>query len=137
MENTFKIGDFIYEFKQGEAINADLKARNLWGEVDYGCQSIIVRDDIPQQRQGQVLMHEIAHAILHEIGHPSYNDENLINALGISLYQLLRDNDFSCFIGSEKKEAASARTAKEMTLKEVSPGMTNPEDHWKRSNLLH
>jgi hypothetical protein len=102
MENTFKIGDFIYEFKQGEAINADLKARNLWGEVDYEHQSIVVRDDIPQLRQGQVLMHEIVHAILHEIGHPGYDDENLINALGISLHHLLKENDFT-FLRQEKQ----------------------------------
>jgi hypothetical protein len=100
--STFKIGDFVYKFKQGKSINADLKARQLWGEVDYEHQSIVVRDDIPQLRQGQVLMHEIAHTILHEIGHPGYNDENLINVLGISLYQLLKENDFSFLLHGKK-----------------------------------
>ena len=58
-----------------------------------GDNLIEINDKIHKTRQDQTLVHELTHAMFFEAG--LEDEEDLVNRLGLILYQVLKDNDFS------------------------------------------
>jgi len=64
-----------------------------WGLCQYGDNTIKVADGLCENRQHDVLVHEMTHAIMYEAGFDDHEEE-LVNRVAKVLYQVLRDNDF-------------------------------------------
>jgi Zn-dependent peptidase ImmA (M78 family) len=64
---------------------------NLLGQILYTRGIIHLSNDIPQDRREQTFIHELLHGIFHEAGYEE-QDEEMINRVGIVLYQVLKDN---------------------------------------------
>lgn len=91
MLNKIKIGAINYKVdysRDDYCIGAD-----LLGEIDYVNQTITIRSDIPEERKENVLIHEIVHGILFQCGSKDYNNEDVINPLANTLYQVLKENN--------------------------------------------
>lgn len=66
-------------------------SRNYQGGCFYTDCKIELSSDLPKTRKEQVFCHELVHAIFNEAGFDDQN-EDMINRLGIVLYQVLKDN---------------------------------------------
>ncbi len=93
LPDSIKVGDFIYRITEESKQLMD--ARGLWGECQYMQQEIFINASLNDERKKLVFCHEMVHAMLHEHGRDDYNDEEFIKQLGVMIYRLLRDNDFS------------------------------------------
>lgn len=89
---TIKIGGFIWQIKQDEAIAND---GDTFGSCQYRKQILNITPNETQQKREQCLIHEILHAIIWQTGHKfeKYNDEDaLVQALSMGIHQILKDN---------------------------------------------
>lgn len=86
-----KVGGMTYKVIIQEHFKAYDDDRNLWGYCDYEQQIIYIRESLSQQKKKQVLVHELTHAILHEVGYKE-QDEDLVNRFSKGLHQFLKDN---------------------------------------------
>ncbi|WP_436809875.1 hypothetical protein V4C49_10170 [Streptococcus dysgalactiae subsp. dysgalactiae] len=90
MENT-KIGGLTYSVEKA----SDLQGKDgNWGLIHYKTQQIKLDDSLTEQLEDQTLIHEMTHGILVEAGYTDHNEDQA-NRIGLILYQVLRDNDFS------------------------------------------
>jgi hypothetical protein len=80
----------MFENQNGMAVK-----KGLWGHITYEDNKIQLEQAMTEQRKHQILIHEIVHGCFNEMGIEKDDEENLVNRLGIILYQVLRDNDFS------------------------------------------
>lgn len=78
------------------------------GQTDYPNNEIKIDSGIGNERENQVLIHELLHAIFYESGYDE-QDEDLINRVGITLHQVLKDNDFS-FMNERDDENEGIKT---------------------------
>lgn len=80
-----------------DVVLKDLSTRNddeiQLGFCIYSENKIEINDQVHVERQKQTLIHEMMHAIFQEAG--IEDDEDIVNRLGLVLYQVLKDNDFS------------------------------------------
>lgn len=91
-----KIGGIDYSIE----IKNDLAGETgNWGETNLKKTTIALDSNMSKQRTDQTLVHEIVHGIFEEAGFEQ--DEDKVNRLGIVLYQVLQDNDFS-FLRDER-----------------------------------
>lgn len=91
-----KIGGIVYSVE----IKEDLVGHTgNWGETNLKKTTIVLDSNMSKQRTDQTLVHEIVHGIFEEAGFEQ--DEDKVNRLGIVLYQVLKDNDFS-FLRDER-----------------------------------
>lgn len=91
-----KIGGIDYSIE----IKNDLVGETgNWGETNLKKTTIALDSNMSKQRTDQTLVHEIVHGIFEEAGFEQ--DEDKVNRLGIVLYQVLQDNDFS-FLRDDK-----------------------------------
>jgi len=66
---------------------------SVWGYTDYVNAKIVLRKGITEQQQEKTFLHELMHAILHEMSQFEYcQDEILIGSLETGLYQVMKDN---------------------------------------------
>lgn len=88
---TVKIGGLIYTISK----KADLQGKDgPWGQIRYKTQEIELDDSLSEQLEDQTLIHEMTHGILVEAGYTEH-EEDQANRIGLILYQVLKDNDFS------------------------------------------
>jgi Zn-dependent peptidase ImmA (M78 family) len=72
-----------------------LKERyDLLGQILYQRGLIQIDSELPKDRKEQVFVHELLHACFYEAGIEEH-DEDMINRVGIVLYQALKDNNLS------------------------------------------
>ena len=92
--------------------NMDLINSGLLGHYLPACLEIGIRDDLPLQLQGNVLVHESIHAIANVYCEGLNLDEAQVAGIAQGLYQVLTDNeDFVRFVTqSDHKEDALARS---------------------------
>lgn len=96
---SVKIGGVTYQITK----KSDLQGKNgNWGQIQYKILEINLDDSLSEQVEDQTLIHEITHGILVEAG---YNDheEDQANRIGLILYQVLKDNDFSWLYNKHKQ----------------------------------
>lgn len=93
---TIRVGSVDYTVNVVKGIGDKY---NLFGQVVYGDTSVDIDAALSEQRQHNVLVHELVHAMMFEAGIED-QDEDLVNRLGHVLHGVLRDNDFG-FIRDE------------------------------------
>ncbi|AZU61046.1 hypothetical protein [Neobacillus mesonae] len=76
-------------------VNSQVNAINgQWGNCSYGDNRIQIAEGLCENRQHDVLVHEMMHAVMYEAGYDDHEEE-LVNRVSKVLYQVLRDNDFA------------------------------------------
>lgn len=98
MLEKIKIGGMEYQVKEvkfGES-NVDVTL----GECHFETANILINENLSDSRKEQTLFHELVHAMLFEAGSVEYDNEELVNQLGLIMYQVFKDNDFK----SEKQQ---------------------------------
>ena len=79
--------------------NMDLINNGLLGHYLPACLEIGVRDDVPLQLQGNILVHETVHAIANVYCEGLHLDESQVAGIAQGFYQVLTDNeDFVRFV---------------------------------------
>ncbi|WP_273129975.1 hypothetical protein [Bacillus weihaiensis] len=88
--NKIKVAgiDYAVLLKNFIEINGD---RNYQGSCSYVDSEIEVLDGLSEDKKEQTFIHELTHAIFHEAGFKE-QDEDMVNRVGIVLYQVLKDN---------------------------------------------
>lgn len=93
MENV-KIGGLSYAINEVEDLAREELTPGLMGCVDYHQLTIKIEKNLHKKVQEQTLVHEIVHGIFAESGYESHEEEQ-VNRIAKTLYQVLIDNDFS------------------------------------------
>ena len=95
MIDNIKVGgiDYRIDFKELEKDDDGIQL----GWCDYVKAKFEINNhNISIQKQKQTVIHEMTHAIMHEAGLGFGDDEErVVNHIGLVLYQVLKDNDFS------------------------------------------
>jgi len=115
--------------------NMDLINSGLLGHYLPACLEIGIRDDVPLQLQGNILVHETIHAIANVYCEGLNLDEAQVAGIAQGLYQVLTDNeDFVRFITqSDHKEDAIA----ERSLNTIMDAhIRTPSDDLARSTAV-
>ena len=100
MLETVKVGAIKYEVVLDE-LEGDDGVQLGWCRYDKCKIEINNHRNINIQKQHQTFVHELTHAIMHEAGLGFGDDEErVVNHIGLVLYQVLKDNDFS-WLGKE------------------------------------
>lgn len=82
------IAGINYEIKEVDGLAEE---HDLGGQILYQKGIIKIDSGMCQDKKEQILVHEILHSVFYESGYTEH-DEDLVNRLGITLYQVLKDN---------------------------------------------
>lgn len=84
-----KILGITYDVQEVEVVD---KNESLWGKIDYQEQVIKIDSELKNERKAQVLLHEILHGVLSELGfYEINNNEEAVQGLSTALYCTLVD----------------------------------------------
>lgn len=68
--------------------------QTVWGYTDYGNALIVLQSGMNEQKISQTLIHELTHAMFHEMGNDTLaTDEVIVGSFGNVLYQVLKENN--------------------------------------------
>jgi hypothetical protein len=99
---SIRIGPIDFAVDVREDLREDDRA--LDGQIRYGETTIRLHADLAHQAQVQTLLHEVVHGMLTQMGRAKMcKDEELVDALAFSLYQVIRDNPDLVRMIMEKK----------------------------------
>lgn len=87
-----KVGAMTYDVAIVPNMFAD---RSLFGEVNYTNQTIKIAGDVSAERQFNIFVHELYHAIKFEAGEQGDQDEREVLAVSNMLTQVFVDNGIS------------------------------------------
>lgn len=86
----FKIGAVHYEIKRVENLIRD---NGFFGYCNSVTNEIAIESNMALERVEQTVCHELVHAMLIESGYTAdQHDEEMVERLGITLHQFLKDN---------------------------------------------
>lgn len=91
--NKINISGIEYTVEEVDNVIID-GSNQFLGACYYTSAEIQVRSDLPQTKKEQTFVHEMLHAIFNEAGY-SEQDEDMVNRVGIVLYQVLKNNTFN------------------------------------------
>lgn len=92
MESTFNVLGIRIKVKEVPVVD---KYESSLGRYDPLTNTITLDESLPKDLKGQVLMHELLHAICHLTGqYDIYEDETAIQSLSTALYYLFKNNQF-------------------------------------------
>lgn len=93
------IGGTVYEVKVRpvDEVNSVLSSRSDLGECagfcDFMNEQIYIAKEYPIESKKKILLHEIVHAMLVEIGSEMNDDEYFVDALSRQLYTFINKNN--------------------------------------------
>jgi len=85
-----KVAGLTYKTEIAQIITID-GDRNYQGACDYQKTTIEILDILSEEKQREVFIHELTHAIFYEAGYEE-QDEDMINRVGKVIHQVLIDN---------------------------------------------
>ncbi|USK61848.1 ImmA/IrrE family metallo-endopeptidase [Peribacillus asahii] len=91
LPNKIKVAGIDYQIQEVKEIDDD---PSMIGSYIYQKSTIKIKSGMSQDKKEQTLVHEMLHACFNEAGFDE-QDEDVINRVGIVLYQVLKDNDLS------------------------------------------
>lgn len=91
LPNKINVAGIDYAVKEVEGITDRF---DVWGQVNYGKAIIEIDSTLSESRKEQTLVHEILHACFKDAGYDE-QDEDMVNRVGIVLYQVLKNNHLS------------------------------------------
>lgn len=89
---SFKVGPFDYEVEAWNSLSAE--SRQAYGECSRLELKIRVAENIPLQKQGETLLHEILHAVAAQqyILADDEDQEEVVRPMSLGLAATMRDN---------------------------------------------
>lgn len=85
-----KILNLYYEIIETDVIDND---NDVLGRINYITQKIYIKKGLTKEHKKIVLLHEILHSILQQLGFDEEHDnEHLIDSLSTAIYQVFNDN---------------------------------------------
>jgi len=85
-----KIGGLIYDIHFRDRMTSGYRTG---GEIFYGDCCVEINNDMSKRYKEQTFIHEMCHAIMHQIGRDDLkDDEAFINQLANTLYGIVVDN---------------------------------------------
>lgn len=84
------IGPLAYEVVEVDAIDGNA---DMMGSISVYEQTLEIKSGLRDSVRAVTLLHEALHAIAIHIGQDKVMTEDLVEALGYQLYQLIRDNE--------------------------------------------
>lgn len=91
LPSEINVSGINYKVKEVDGLIVD---RDFLGTVSYPKSLIKIDSSMSSDKKEQVFVHELMHAIFYESGYDEHEEE-MVNRLGITLYQVLKDNDLS------------------------------------------
>lgn len=90
---NIKIGGINYKVEEVDSESHELVSGTTVGHIYYDKQLIAISESVGDDRKGQILAHEMLHAILLAMGHNTDDEivlnEKFIDALASYLHQVL------------------------------------------------
>ncbi|MFA4834922.1 MAG: ImmA/IrrE family metallo-endopeptidase [Dehalococcoidia bacterium] len=91
-----KLNIFGIEYAIRQDKDEYLDASGSLGEIIYAQQEIYIKSTVSDDRKVKVLVHEVSHGILFEVGAiKNGTDEATVNFVSICLHQFIKNNDFA------------------------------------------
>lgn len=88
---SVKVGGVNYPIEYIKDLRDD--GGKLDGRIHHGATLMQIENEMSEQGCAQAMMHEILHAATVQIGRQDISgDENLIDGLAFSIFQIIRDN---------------------------------------------
>lgn len=91
LPEIIKIAGIDYDIEIVNEIDDD---PSMMGACVYQKSVIKIKNGMSTDKKNQTLIHEMLHACLNEAGFDD-QDEDMVNRLGIVLYQVLKENKFN------------------------------------------
>lgn len=101
MLEKVKVGGIDYDVSVKDLSSFDQPNSFMMGKHHEMNTSIEISDKLSKQKRDQTFIHELLHAVVCESGLELDDEETVVNQMGLVLYQILKDNDFS-FIRDSK-----------------------------------
>lgn len=89
LPNKIDVAGINYEIKEVDGLSEE---HGLGGQILYEKGIIKIDSDMCQDKKEQIFVHEMLHAVFNESGYDK-QDEDMINRLGVVLYQVLKNNN--------------------------------------------
>ena len=86
------VGGFRYDIRFNSESDKELYTEGLYAQHDLTCMEIQIRTDLTEQMQGESLLHETVHAIVHTYMSGNRLDEGQVESMAQGLFQVIRDN---------------------------------------------
>lgn len=102
LPSNVTIAGIKYKIKEIDGLSEE---HNLGGQILYERGIIKIDSGMCDDKKEQVLIHEILHSVFNEAGY-NEQDEDMVNRLGVVLYQVLKDNYLYFGDAEEKEEIA-------------------------------
>ena len=95
MLKEIRVGGIDYDVSVKDLSHCDSPELIRLGNHNEADMKIEISDRLPRQKRNQTFIHEMLHAVVCESGAVIENEEDVVNQMGLVLYQILRDNDLS------------------------------------------
>lgn len=95
MLEKIRVGGIDYDVSVKDLSHCDSQELIRLGNHNEVDMKIEISDRLPRQKRNQTFIHEMLHAVVCESGAVIENEEDVVNQMGLVLYQVLRDNDLS------------------------------------------
>lgn len=97
---TIKIGGFLWTIEEHLDVSRE---GNVYGSTHPTSQKFFLEPNLSPQKKQQTILHEVMHAVWWQSGvdrmfegpEKHKKEEEIIHALSMGLYQVLRDNELS------------------------------------------
>lgn len=93
LPTSVKVAGIDYQVKEVDTVIIG-NSTSYAGSCAYESSEIQILNCLSEGKKEQTLVHEILHACFHEAGFDE-QDEDVVNRVGIVLYQVLKDNDLT------------------------------------------
>ena len=95
MLKEIRVGGIDYDVSVKDLSHCDSPELIRLGNHNEADMKIEISDRLPRQKRNQTFIHEMLHAVVCESGAVIENEEDVVNQMGLVLYQILSDNDLS------------------------------------------
>ena len=86
------VGGFRYDIRFNSESDKELYTEALYAQHDLTRMELQIRTDLTEQMQGESLLHETVHAIVHTYMSGNRLDEGQVESMAQGLVQVIRDN---------------------------------------------
>ena len=86
------VGGFRYDIRFNSESDKELYTEALYAQHDLTRMELQIRTDLTEQMQGESLLHETVHAIVHTYMSGNRLDEGQVESMAQGLFQVIRDN---------------------------------------------
>ena len=93
--NKITINGFDYNIEYIEGKDERLNYGNSLGYIDTGDLKIVISKDMPEQKQKEIILHEIIHGCFDAVNFRPDYEEEVVEELARPLYQVLKENNIN------------------------------------------